>query len=79
MNPLFSPFGALVLVRSQMAVAIDRWHAAHGPALSSWLKAVGELEALGSFATFAYEHPKDPFPTVCRPVRCSWPRCWPIH
>jgi DNA mismatch repair ATPase MutS len=64
LNPLFSPFGALVLVRSQMAVAIDRWHAAHGPALSSWLKAVGELEALGSFATFAYEHPHDPFPTL---------------
>jgi hypothetical protein len=64
LNPLFSPFGALMLVRSQMAVAIDRWHAAHGAALSSWLKAVGELEALGAFATFAYEHPKDPFPTV---------------
>ena len=64
LNPLFSPFGALMLVRSQMAVAIDRWHAAHGPALSSWLKAVGELEALGAFATFAYEHPQDPFPTV---------------
>jgi hypothetical protein len=64
LNPLFSPFGALILVRSQMAVAIDRWHAAHGPELSSWLTAVGELEALGSFATFAYEHPQDPFPTV---------------
>jgi hypothetical protein len=64
LNPLFSPFGALILVRSQMAVAIDRWHAAHGQALWSWLAAVGELEALGSFATFAYEHPTDPFPTV---------------
>jgi hypothetical protein len=64
LNPLFVVFGMLLLVRSQMAVAIDRWHAAHGPALASWLKAVGELEALGAFATFAYEHPQDPFPTI---------------
>ena len=43
-----------------MAVAIDRWHAAHGPALSSWLQAVGELEALGR---------SPPSPTSIRRIR----------
>ena len=66
----------LLLVRSQMAVAIDRWHAAHGPALGEWLRAIGELEALASFATYAYEHPDDPFPSLSddAAVRSSRPR-----
>ncbi len=63
-NPLFAPFGALLLVRSQMAVAIDRWHAANGAALASWIEAVGELEALSALATFAYERPDNPFPAI---------------
>jgi hypothetical protein len=63
-NPLFAPVGALLLVRSQMAVAIDRWHAANGPALVSWLEAVGELEALSALAAFAYERPESPFPRI---------------
>ncbi len=63
-NLLFAPFAAVLLVRSQAAAAIDRWHAAHGRSLSIWLRAVGELEALASFATYAYEHPGDPFPDV---------------
>src|SRR5204863_8120456 len=41
---------------------IDRWHAAYGPAVAEWLRAVGELEALAALATFAYERPGDPFP-----------------
>jgi hypothetical protein len=63
-NPLFAPVGVLLLVRSQAAVAIDRWHAANGPALASWLDALGELEALSSFAAFAYERPEYPFPSI---------------
>ena len=63
-NLLFAPLAAVLLVRSQAAAAIDRWHAAHGRSLSVWLKAVGELEALASLATYAYEHPADPFPEV---------------
>ena len=64
LNPLMSPIGRLLLVRSQMAAAIDRWRAAHGRALGGWLRAIGELEALACFATHAYEHPDDPFPTL---------------
>ncbi len=64
LNLLMSPIGRVLLVRSQMAAAIDRWRAAHGRALGGWLQAIGELEALATFATYAYEHPADPFPTV---------------
>jgi len=64
LNPLFRPIGALLLVRSQVAVGIGRWHAAHGSRVPAWLRAVGEIEALSALATFAYEHPADPFPTL---------------
>jgi MutS-like protein len=64
LNLLMSPVGRLLLVRSQIAAAIDRWRAAHGRALVGWLRTIGELEALACFATYAYEHPDDPFPSL---------------
>ena len=64
LNPLFVLPALVLLVRQLAAVAIDRWHARHGPALAEWLGVVGELEALSSLATFAYEHPEHPFPTI---------------
>jgi hypothetical protein len=54
----------LLMVRSQAAAAIDGWHASYGAALGDWLAAVGELEAFSSLATYAYEHPGDPFPEL---------------
>ena len=65
-NPYFQMTGLayVLLIRSQSAVAIDRWHAAHGQALGRWLQAVGELEALSALATHAFEHPADPFPRL---------------
>ena len=63
-NEFVRPFALLLLVRSQSAVAIDRWHAAHRAHLEGWLQAVGEFEALASLATYAFEHPDDPFPVV---------------
>ena len=53
-----------LLVPEQVAVAIDRWHRAHGPAVARWLRAVGEIEALSALSTHAYEHPSDPFPVL---------------
>jgi hypothetical protein len=63
-NLLFMPLTTVLLVPEQLAIAIDRWHARHGRAVAGWLRAVGDLEALSSFATYAYEHPNDPFPTL---------------
>ncbi len=63
-NMLFAPIAFVLLLREQLAVAIDRWHQAYGPAVAEWLRAVGELEALAALATFAYERPDDPFPEL---------------
>jgi hypothetical protein len=63
-NEFVRPFGLLLLVRTQSAVAIDRWHRANRADLAAWIAAIGEFEALSSMATYAYEHPADPLPTV---------------
>jgi DNA mismatch repair ATPase MutS len=63
-NQMFAPVAMLLLVRSQIAIAISRWHAQHGRAVDGWLRSVGELEALSALATYAFEHPADPFPVL---------------
>jgi hypothetical protein len=63
-NELVRPFGLLLLVRSQAAVAIDRWHQVNRVQLARWLTTIGEFEAFSSLATHAYEHPADPFPEL---------------
>jgi len=63
-NQMFAPIALALLLPQQLAVAIDRWHAAYGPRVATWLKAVGELEALSAIGTYAYEHASDPFPEL---------------
>ena len=63
-NLMFGPIAFVLLLRPQLAVAIDRWHRAYGPAVDAWLGAVGDVEAFASVATFAYEHPAAPFPEL---------------
>jgi hypothetical protein len=63
-NQMVLPVALLFHVHSQLAVAIDRWHATHGSAIVRWLRAVGECEAFAALATFAFEHPADPFPEL---------------
>ena len=63
-NQMFAPIALALLLPQQLAVAIDRWHAAYGPRVVLWLKAIGELEALSATGTYAFEHPSDPFPTL---------------
>lgn len=64
LNLWFRPIGALLLVRGQMAVAIDRWHANDGPRVAAWIGCLGEIEALSALGTYAFEHPADPFPEL---------------
>src|SRR5262249_13525117 len=54
-NLMFAPIAFVLLLRPLLATAIDRWHAAYGTAVASWLEAVGEFEAFAALATFAYE------------------------
>ncbi len=63
-NIMFAPFAEILLWPLQCAISIERWRQKTGPAVGRWLAAVGEFEALNSFASYAYEHPQDPFPDV---------------
>jgi hypothetical protein len=63
-NQMFAPFAYALMLPQLLAVAIDRWHGDYGHAVDDWLRVVGELEALSSMATYAYEHPRDPFATL---------------
>jgi hypothetical protein len=45
-----------------VAFAVEAWRRRSGPAVRRWLTATGEMEALCSLASHAFEHPADPFP-----------------
>lgn len=47
---------------AQCAATIEAWRTRYGPSVRGWLAVVGEIEALNSLASYAYEHPQDPFP-----------------
>lgn len=63
-NMLFAPIAAMLLWGLQFALAIEAWRRRSGVHLGEWLEAVGEIEALGALAGYAYEHPGDPFPEL---------------
>ena len=63
-NQFFRPISYFLMWATQLAYAIENWRRKHGPEVSRWLAAVGELEALCALAGFAYEHPNDPFPEI---------------
>jgi hypothetical protein len=46
----------------QVGFAAERWRHAHGHAVRSWLKVIGEIEALICLANYSYENPDQPFP-----------------
>jgi DNA mismatch repair ATPase MutS len=45
-----------------VAFAAERWRRVHGHAVGSWLRAVGEIEALICLSAYTQEHPDDVFP-----------------
>jgi hypothetical protein len=63
-NQMFAPLAALMLWGTQLAFAIESWRSRFGGSVDRWLATTGELEALVSLASYSYEHPADPFPTV---------------
>ncbi len=54
--------GPPLLWTTQLALGVEAWRKANGPAVARWIAAVGEIGALSSLAGYAYEHPADPFP-----------------
>jgi len=69
-NMMFAPVAGLLLTGTQIAFAIERWRRAHGSEVERWIAAVGRIEALGSLARQAFEHPADPFPEIVELAPC---------
>src|SRR6266852_4689694 len=51
-----------LLYSLQVGFALQRWRRKYMRHVISWTEALGQIEALLSLATFAYEHPEDTFP-----------------
>ena len=63
-NQFFTPIGAFLMWGTHFGLAVENWRAHHGPALERWVEAAGEYEALCALASYAYEHPEEPFPEI---------------
>jgi MutS domain V len=69
-NPIMRALNIPLMYAVQAAYAAEAWRGAHGAAVRSWLKAVGEVEALLSLSGYSYEHPADPFPEFVEGPPC---------
>jgi hypothetical protein len=72
-NPLGRLLDVFTFWSTQLVFSAERWQEEFGPAIRSWLKSVGELEALTALAGYAYEHPDDVFPAFVSPQVGSAP------
>ena len=52
------------------AIGVEQWRRHSGPSVRRWLVAVGEIEALCSLASHAFDHPDDPFPEFSETSPC---------
>jgi hypothetical protein len=53
-----------ILWTPHWALRVEDWRRRSGPAVRRWLNAMGEIEALSSLASHAFEHPADTFPEL---------------
>ena len=67
-NQFFAPFAFVLMIPTQVAIAVERWKQDCGPQVARWLDALAEFESLNSLAGYAYEHPNDPFPELVEVV-----------
>ena len=63
-NQFVAILGPLVLYSTQVALAMERWRAAHAARIPDWIDAIGKLEAYSSVSCFAFENPLYAFPQV---------------
>jgi hypothetical protein len=59
-----------ILWTPHWALQVEEWRRRSGPAVRRWLAATGEIEALSSLASHAFEHPADAFPEL---LECAAP------
>lgn len=53
-----------IFFQLRQVVRIERWKERYGRHLMKWLETVGELDALCSLGTFAYNHPEYTYPSI---------------
>jgi ABC-type multidrug transport system fused ATPase/permease subunit len=63
-NQFFALFAILLLWTPHVALAIERWRVRSGARIGEWIEAMGEIEALASLASFAFEHPEFAMPEI---------------
>ena len=63
-NQFFAPLAAVLLWGTHLAWAIEQWQRLHGAQVRTWLRTVGEFEALSSLSAYRYEHPGDVWPEI---------------
>ena len=63
-NQFFAPFALILLWTPNVAMAIERWRVRSGSHIADWIEVVGEIEALSSLASLAYEQPSFTIPEV---------------
>ena len=54
--------GIFTMWTPHWALRVEDWRRESGATVRRWFAATGEIEALCSFASHAFEHPADPFP-----------------
>lgn len=59
-----------IFFQLQEIVHIERWKVRYGQHISEWLETVGELDALCSLGTFAYNHPQYTYPELTEKPFC---------
>lgn len=59
-----------IFFQLQEIVRIERWKVRYGQYISEWLETVGELDALCSLGTFAYNHPQYTYPELTEKPFC---------
>ncbi|MEO8381874.1 MAG: DNA mismatch repair protein MutS [Acidobacteriota bacterium] len=63
-NQFFALFAGILLWTPHVALAIDRWRMRSGAHVGTWIESVGEIEALSSLSSFAFEHPSFVMPEL---------------
>ncbi len=54
----------VLMIGTQMCMAIEKWRREHAESLKGLLSAWAEFEALNALATYAYENPENTFPEL---------------
>jgi len=60
----------VLLVGTQVCMAIEQWRREHGNSLRIWLHAWAEFEALNALAAYGYENPDNTFPKFAYGEAC---------